>query len=71
MRTLKEIKIGVNNNNQIVFMELVNKGSGKTVETQVMIARLITHEDIDQEIKDLTEEERIYRRRGRRIIETR
>ena len=70
MKELK-VKVGMNNENKITFIEPVNKAVGKTVETQTLIARLLTPEDVDQEIKELMEEGRTYRRKGRRIIETR
>jgi hypothetical protein len=71
--TLKELKVKVsyNKDNRIITIEPVNKAVGKSVFTETLTARLLTQAEIDNEIKELMEEGRTYRRKGRRIIETR
>lgn len=70
---LKEfkVKVGLNEDDRVITIEPVNKAVGKTVETETMTARLLSQDDIDNEMKDLMEEGRTYRRQGRRIRETR
>jgi hypothetical protein len=71
--TLKElkVKVGKNEEDNITYIEPDNKATGKTVETETMVARLLSQDDVDRETKDLMEEGRTYRRIGRRIRETR
>lgn len=73
MIALKElkVKVGKNEEDKITFIEPVKKAKGKTVETETLIARLLSQDDVDQETKELMEEGRTYRRVGRRIRETR
>jgi hypothetical protein len=68
---LKEMQVyvGLNSDNKVLFMEPVKKETGKTVETKIMIARLLTQEDIDREVKECMEDSRVYKRVGRRIRE--
>jgi hypothetical protein len=70
MRELK-VKVQLNDEDKIVFMQPVCRATGKTVDIVVMTARLLTQEDIDREIKELMEEGRTYRKVGRRIRELR
>lgn len=70
MKELK-VRVGRNEEDKITFIEPVNKAKGKTVEIETMIARLLTQDDVDQEMKELMEEGRAYRRVGRRIREIR
>ena len=73
MIILKElkVKVGRNEEDKVTFIEPVNKAKGKTVETDTMIARLLSQDDVDNEIRELMEEGRTYRRVDRRIRETR
>lgn len=70
MHELK-VRVGENEEGKVTYIEPVNKAKGKTVESKVLLARLLTPEDEDREYKELMEEGRMYRRKGRRIVETR
>lgn len=71
---MKELKvvIGLNNENQILYIEPVNKVTGKEVEVKRMVARLLTQDDIDREISETMQLGcRTYGRVNRRIRERR
>lgn|GEM_PF-5255703 len=69
MKELK-VKVGVNDDNKITSMEPVNKASGKTVDTQILTARLLTQDEIDRETEELMQEGcRVYKRKRGRIRE--
>lgn len=73
MIILKElkVKVGRNEEDKVTFIEPVNKAKGKTVETDTMVARLLSQDDIDAEYKQIMEEGHVYKRSGRRIRQTR
>lgn len=50
---MKEIKVKVtrNNENKVLSIEPLNKATGKEVDTEIMIARLLSEDDIDRELK--------------------
>lgn len=70
MKELK-VRVGRNEEDKVTFIEPVNKAKGKTVETDTMVARLLSQDDVDKEIKELMEERHVYKRRGRRIRQMR
>lgn len=71
MKELK-VKVGLNSENRITYIEPKQKASGKTVEQAEMICRLVTPEEEQQEFEMMMQEGcRTYKRVNRRIREIR
>ena len=70
MRTLK-VRIGVNADNKITFIEPLNRATGKAVEIIIVTVRLITEDDEFDSIEQLMQEGRTYKRINRRVREIR
>lgn len=68
MRTLK-VRIGLNSENKITFIEPVNRASGKAVEKVICTVRLVTDDEEYEDIEKLMQEGRTYKRVGRRVRE--
>jgi hypothetical protein len=72
--TLKEMKVvaALNDENKILCIEPLNKATGKTSETKVLIARLYTQAEIDRETAELMQEGcHVYKRVHSRIKQIR
>jgi hypothetical protein len=56
--TVKEllVKVQVNDENKIVFMEPVKRATGKTVNITILTARLYTQDDLDREAEEMMQE---------------
>jgi uncharacterized membrane protein YkoI len=63
-----KVKVNLNDEDRVINMEPLNKATGKTAETKVMTARLLTQAEIDRETKELMQEGiHTYRREHGRV----
>lgn len=70
MKELK-VKVQLNDEDKIVFMQPVNRATGKTVDIQIMTARLLTQDDIDREVREAMQDGiHTYRREHGRVRQT-
>lgn len=55
MKELK-VKVNLNDENKVLTIEPLNAATGKTAETKIMTARLLTQADVDREIRELMQD---------------
>lgn len=70
MKELK-VKVGLNDENKVTYIEPKNQAKGKTVEHIDMIAKLVTPEEEQQEYAEMMQEGRCYKKVKGRIREIR
>jgi len=66
-----KVRIGINADNKITFMEPLDRVAGKAVKILIARVRLVTDEERPENIEKLMKEGHVYKRVGRRVREVR